>query len=91
MEYMISSPLKKLEVEPALENRKKYTRLKAKATALMLEAIPKPLADEMVSARSKCARNPSNSYVVPNDEKVSTRRIGRKESTTDKVGKCDEL
>lgn len=50
-EHIKASPIKKLEVAPELEDRKKYVRLRAKATGLALEAIPKSLADELVSAR----------------------------------------
>ena len=49
--YMRSAPLKKLEVAPVMEDRKKSARKRAKATALLLDAIPKMLADELVSAR----------------------------------------
>jgi len=49
--YMVATPIKKLEVEPFLEDRKKYIRLRAKATLLLLEAIPKTLSDELVSSR----------------------------------------
>ena len=43
--------LKKLEVMPVLKDKPQYTRLKAKAASLMLDAIPRELAEEAASAR----------------------------------------
>ena len=51
LKYMRSAPLRKLEVVPVMEDRKKFVRLRAKATALLLDAISKMLADELVSSR----------------------------------------
>ena len=40
-----------MKINPVLEDRVKYTRLRAKATALLLDATPKSLSAEIVSLR----------------------------------------